>query len=100
MDTLKMKVAIEEIIAEIKQEHAECANENITEMMNSWDDIVKEYHRIASYLELYATTDDEKEIIILMKDLHNVRCFGMTRAEQTAEFEKSLEDEDYTDCQS
>ena len=97
MNIKKMKSDVEDLIIEMKEEHKNCKNEDIKELMDSWDNIINQFRNISTYLEQYAMTEEAKGLIALMQELHNVRCFGKTKSEQTIEFEKNMQDEDFSD---
>ena len=104
MDIKRLKIDLDEIILEIKEEHQECHGKDIEKFqsfINDWDSIIKEYRIVASEMLKYATTSEEKDIFEkCQNELHYVRCFGKTREEDNIEYQKSIDSEDYTDINS
>ena len=94
MNISKMKVHLQDIIVEMIQEHSACENDKIQELMDSWDDIVKEYRTIADFLRLFVETDEDKDVVKLMKSLHYVRCHGMTPEEHKKEVDELMDNDD------
>jgi len=76
MNIKKMKSDVEDLIIEMKEEHKNCKNEDIKELMDSWDNIINQFRNISTYLEQYAMTEEAKGLIALMQELHNISSFS------------------------
>jgi hypothetical protein len=85
----KMKEHISYVISEIIAEKKDCKDymENDT-LMSEYDNTVKEYRIIADYINLFAESDEEKELVKLLKSINYVRCFGTT----PEAYEKEMQD--------
>jgi Uri superfamily endonuclease len=104
MDIKKMERNLNELIAEIKEEHAEAAAtknlDTIKEFQSSWDKIISEYRLIGNYISTFGTEEEKEVAHRMIHDLHYVRCFGKTAEEHEEEVQEAIDKDEYYDSQS